>query len=115
MPITSVRGYSDTLTARLGVEYALPKYNTAVRVGYIYDPTPVPAAHLTAELPDIDRHDICAGMSYHIAGYDLHLGLLWVIPRHRSTAMDPNGPPEYKGTFDVTAFVASVGVSGKIM
>jgi long-chain fatty acid transport protein len=113
MTIAQPKNYKDTVTARIGIEYGLPQYHLAVRGGFIYDPTPVPTTTLAADLPDIDRFDACLGASYQVGSFDLHLGLLWVIPQKRTTAPDAN-MPEYKGTFDVTAFVASVGVSGKL-
>ena len=114
MTIVQNKNYKDTVTARIGVEYAMPEKHLALRAGFIYDPTPVPTTTLAADLPDIDRYDACVGASYQVGKYDVHLGGLWVIPQKRTTDSAPN-TPEYKGTFDVQAFVLSIGVSGKIM
>lgn len=113
MTISSPRDYKNTTTLRIGGEYALPNYKTALRLGFIYDPTPIPTTRLTAELPDIDKYDVCAGGSYQLGKFDLHLGLIYVIKQTRQTAMDP-GTPEYKGSFDVQAWVVSLGLSGKL-
>jgi long-chain fatty acid transport protein len=112
--INQPKNYKDTVTLRTGIEYGLPQYKTAVRAGFIYDPSPIPATTLDATLPDVDRYIVTLGASYQLKIFDIHLGLLWVTPQKRTTAPDPNAP-EYKGTFDVQAIVGSIGVSGKIM
>ena len=107
--------YHNTTSLRVGAEYGVPALHMAFRVGYIFDPTPIDTQHLTAQLPDVDRNDLTAGATYVLGDYDVHVGLLWVLPTSRSTANDmtmPNAPP-IKGTFDVSAVVAAVQVSGK--
>jgi long-chain fatty acid transport protein len=107
--------YKDTVTIRFGAEYALPKQHAAVRVGYAYDPTPIPSSTVSASLPDADRHVITAGGSYTMGNYDLHLGLLWVTPSEQDAAEDPAQPtmPTFKGTYGVQAFVASLSLTGR--
>jgi len=105
------QNYEDTFTIRVGAEYKLPAYKAAVRVGYLYDPTPIPATTLTAQLPDVNRNDVTAGGSYSFGDYDVHLGLLWVLPTSRTTSDAPY-MPIHKGTYDVTAFVASITLDG---
>ena len=91
-----------------------PISGSALRAGFIYDPTPVPSQYLTPQLPDIDRDDVTIGATKELGNIDVSVGLLWVIPRTRATATgDATMPPEYKGTYDVSAFVASLTVGGK--
>lgn len=104
--------YEDTWTLRVGAEYALPKQKAAVRVGYIYDPTPIPSTTASAQLPDANRHVISAGGSYAVSKYDLHLGLLYVLPASRETS-DEMYMPEFKGSYEITALVAHLSVTGK--
>jgi long-chain fatty acid transport protein len=108
----SPQNYENTVTLRVGAEYALPKQNAAVRVGYIYDPTPIPPTTVSARLPDADRHDITAGGSYSMKNVDIHLGLLWVLPSSQRTS-DAEYMPQFKGKYEVTAFVASLSLAGK--
>jgi long-chain fatty acid transport protein len=110
--INSVQGYSDTVSLRLGGEYMIPALGLAARAGFIYDPSPIPAAHLTALLPDIDRYNLTLGGSKSFGDYALHVGLLWVLPGSRPTSSGMT--PENKGTFDVSAFVASVTLQGTL-
>lgn len=111
MTISQPENYQDTTSFRVGAEYRLPHLGAAVRAGYIYDPTPIPATTLTAQLPDVDRNDLTIGASKSFGSYAAHLGLLWVLPTTRKTS-DAANMPEYKGSYDVSAFVASVTLSG---
>jgi len=107
----SPENYNDTFTVSVGVDYKLPAYNAAVRVGYIYDPTPIPAESLTAQLPDANRHDLTAGGSYSFGNYDVHLGLLWVLPESRKTS-DTMYTPIHKGTYEIQALVTTLTLGG---
>jgi long-chain fatty acid transport protein len=107
----SPQNYKNTITYRLGVEYALASFKGAVRAGFIYDPTPIPNTTLTARLPDIDRKNVTLGASKYFGEYGAHLGLLWVTPGERD-ASDEMYMPAYKARYGVQAFVASLTVSG---
>jgi long-chain fatty acid transport protein len=113
MVISNPQNYKDTTTLRFGAEYSMPNSAAAIRAGFIYDPTPVPASTLTAQLPDIDRFDITVGGTKWFGTVGLHAGLLFVLPGSRSTDMTPY-TPEYKGKFDVSAFVASIGLQARL-
>lgn len=103
--------YENTITWRLGAEYALPKYKAAVRAGFIYDPTPIPDTTQSAQLPDVNRKNITLGGSYYFGDYSANLGLLWVTPGHRDTSDEPL-MPFFKANYGVHAFVASLSLSG---
>lgn len=107
----AVQNYEDQVTLRFGAEYTFPKYGAAVRLGYLYDPTPIPTSTATAQLPDADRHDFTVGGSYNFGDYGVHLGLLYVIPSKQTTDDTPNAPV-FKAEYEVTAFVASLSLSG---
>jgi long-chain fatty acid transport protein len=110
-PTVAPQDYRNTVTLRVGAEYALPKQKAAVRVGYIYDPTPIPNSTVSAILPDADRHDLTVGGSYSLGNLDLHLAALWVIPTSQTTS-DVEYMPLYKGEYEVTAFVVSLTAAG---
>jgi long-chain fatty acid transport protein len=112
MTITTDEEYEDKVSARIGVEYNLPDVGVGLRAGYIYDPTPIKPQFLTVQLPDVDRNDVTVGASKSFGNYDVHLGFLYVLPASRKTSDDVN-MPVYKGTFDVSAFVASVTLAGR--
>ena len=107
-PLISDRGYEDTFTFRVGVEYDMRWLNLEARAGYAYDPTPIPRDKLTMNLPDIDRHVVSLGGSYHLPqGRWIDVGVLWVLPGDRSTSDKPN-EPLLKGSYDVSALVAAI-------
>ena len=108
------RDYTDTVSIRVGAEFSMPEKNLDLRVGYMYDPSPIPADRLTVSLPDKDRHDITAGASYHLQDgkYNIDFGMLWVLPGDRDTADTPD-EPALKGTFGVTALVTSLSLGAK--
>jgi long-chain fatty acid transport protein len=108
--LVSPQDYEDTVTMRLGVEYALNK-KTAVRAGFIFDPTPIPAETQSARLPDIDRKNVSFGASYDFGRLAAHLGFLWVTPDERDTR-NVMPRPLFAGTYGVEAFVLSVMASG---
>lgn len=103
----SPQNYKNTFTLAVGAEYKWPQYKTALRAGYMYDPTPIPAESLTVQLPDANRHDLTLGGSVGFGNVDVHLGLLWVLPRSRSTS-DEMYRPIHKGEYEIQAFVASL-------
>lgn len=109
----SPQNYEDKVTLRVGAEYALTKQKASIRLGYIYDPTPIPDTTISARLPDADRHDITAGASYSFGNYDVHLGLLWVLPSSQKTS-DAEYMPVFKGKYEVTAFVTSLSLAAKL-
>lgn len=108
----SPQNYEDTVTVRLGAEYQLASHHAAVRAGYVYDPTPIPSTTVSAQLPDGDRHVLTAGGSLGLSGYDVNLGFVYVIPASQTTS-DIDYMPEFKGKYEVTAFVAMLSVGGK--
>jgi long-chain fatty acid transport protein len=107
----AVQNYKNTVSYRLGLEYALKPQQMALRAGFIYDPTPIPNTTLSPQLPDIDRKNITIGASKQFGDFAAHLGLLWVTPGERKTS-DAMYMPEFKGTYGVQAFVASLQLSG---
>jgi len=107
----TIEDYENTITWRVGAEYALPKYKAAVRAGFIYDPTPIPDTAQTAQLPDVNRKNVTLGGSYYFGDYSANLGLLWVTPGNRDTS-DELYMPVFKANYGVQAFVTSLSITG---
>jgi long-chain fatty acid transport protein len=120
---TIPRNFKDTFTARGGVEYQFRDPGVDVRGGYVYDPSPVPANTLTVLQPEIDRHEITAGGTYHLpqslyegAGLrDLFIdvGVLWIIPGSAATSDTAMYEPHHKGEFDMQALVGTVSLGAQ--
>lgn len=103
--------YRNTFSYRLGGEYKIPASKAAVRAGFIYDPTPIPATTMSAQLPDVNRINVTLGGTKEFGDYAAHLGFLWVTPGDRDTSKEMY-TPAFKGTYHVNAFVASLQLSG---
>jgi long-chain fatty acid transport protein len=111
--IPAPRDYKNTWTWRAGAEYRFQDSGFAMRAGYIYDPTPVRSEFLLAELPDVNRNDITVGFTAPVIdNIAAHFAFLWVIPTSRETSMVPEMPVN-KGTYEVTAYVASLTIAGR--
>ncbi|MBJ6762468.1 outer membrane protein transport protein [Myxococcaceae bacterium JPH2] len=86
----------------LGAEYAVTPAVT-VRAGVGYDPTPIPDATLTPELPDSDRYQGALGVTYGIGKLSLTAGYqLLLFAKKESTT--PALPGTYRGSLHVLTF-----------
>ena len=62
-------GFSNTIVPHLGIEYALPlgaKLQLPLRVGYIYEVSPVPPQSGRTNFVDSDRHVFSAGLGFRL-------------------------------------------------
>lgn len=95
--------FHDTVTPRVGVEYRAPvgPHTLAVRAGYVYDPTPVPAQAGVTNFIDADRHtaSLGAGMVLRHLGAWLPGALtldlqasVQILPTRSITKADPTDP-----------------------
>jgi long-chain fatty acid transport protein len=100
-----VNGWHNTFTERAGAEYHGDGFT--IRGGAYYDPSPVPAAHLTPSSPDDSRIGITAGASYQLAAAwtaDAFVEQMWLLERH-TTSVDT-----MPATFGGSAIVLGAGV-----
>jgi long-chain fatty acid transport protein len=99
-------GWHDTVTVRAGAEWHHTPKLTA-RAGAYFDPSPVPAEHLTPSSPDSTRIAATAGASYRLAAAwtaDIFGEHMWLL-RRDTTSVDTM-PASYGGT----ALVLGAGV-----
>jgi long-chain fatty acid transport protein len=79
MPDQSIaKDWSHTVSMHLGGQYQLTD-EWAVRLGLIYDPSPVPADTLGPDIPDSARVSVCAGAGYQTGPLRADLGYQLVI------------------------------------
>lgn len=103
------RQWDDTVVVRVGAEYATERW--AIRGGYAYDPTPVPDSTLDFTLPDVDRNILTLGATFGFTeNIEVDASFWYLIPGENDTAPEPFAPP-VKGTYEVSAFVASLGIN----
>ncbi|MDY6973464.1 MAG: outer membrane protein transport protein [Thermodesulfobacteriota bacterium] len=70
-PVTT--GAEDTWRFQVGMEYFVVK-SLALRCGYIYDPAAIKKETISPMLPDMDIHEIFAGIGLRIGKFFLELG-----------------------------------------
>jgi len=108
------QNYEDKWTYRVGVQYNAKNVPLSLRLGYVYDPTPIPGTTVSAQLPDADRNVLTAGASVTmLKDYTVSLGLLTVLPSDQVTSDADPYQPAFKGTYEVQAFVASLSFNGR--
>jgi long-chain fatty acid transport protein len=98
--------WHDTVSVRAGAELQSTSKLVA-RFGGYYDPSPVPAEHLTPTAPDSTRVALTAGASYRFSpawSADAFAEQMWIL-RRDTTSVDTM-PASYGGT----ALVLGAGV-----
>jgi long-chain fatty acid transport protein len=103
--VVQPNNWRDTFTVRAGTEYKTGAF--VVRGGGYFDPSPVPAAHLTPSAPDSTRIAATAGVSWQFAAAwaaDVFGEQMWLL-RRDTTSVDTM-PASYGGT----AMVIGAGV-----
>jgi long-chain fatty acid transport protein len=72
------KNWNDVINFRLGAEYELSEA-LALRMGYVWDPTPVPPETLDTLLPDSNRHDVSIGLGYKSGSISVDLAYMAII------------------------------------
>lgn len=103
---SSARDYRDTVNLRIGGEYNFGI--ASARLGYGFDPTPIPRTTVDPGLPDGHRHLLAAGVGIRLPkDIKIDASYLWVLPTHRRTAPDLY-EPLLKARYEFTAHVFSL-------
>ena len=84
------KNWDDVYSIRFGVDYQLTE-SFAVRCGYLYDESPIPAETLDYAMPSSDRHMVSTGFGYSIGQWtvDTHYAYVTLIG-DRSIATRPS-------------------------
>ena len=99
-PATLPQDWKAAWTAGLSAEYqACPDW--ALRAGYQFIQSPVPAATLAPTLPDDDRSVVSVGVGYHHGAHALDLAFLYSFFHLRTTTTQR--VPPYNGTYDINS------------
>jgi len=102
--------YANSRIYRLGVEREINE-SFAVRGGYFYDESPVPAESVSPLLPDADRHGLCLGLTYRSGRFWIDVANWYLIFSDRST--EGLNREHYEGVYENRAelFAVSFGLS----
>jgi long-chain fatty acid transport protein len=94
------KNWMDQVSVHIGGEFN-PTRSVAVRLGFVYDPTPSPKGTLTPDLPDSNRIKITAGVGWkHDIGIGVDLGYQFVVLTGAESLA-----PGFNGTYSGTAQV----------
>ncbi|HEX9206290.1 MAG TPA: outer membrane protein transport protein, partial [Candidatus Deferrimicrobiaceae bacterium] len=105
--VVRAQNWEDVMAFRAGLEYRVTD-PIALRVGYSYDPTPVPAETLSPLLPDSDRNYYTAGAGFKFGNWTIDISGIYIDKKDRNVSNiraenSPTGAPnagqngEWKG------------------
>jgi long-chain fatty acid transport protein len=103
----SRKAWKDVCALRLGAEYRVTD-PLALRAGFVYDPSPVPAETMGPELPDADRLNYMVGAGYKIGPWTIDVAGMYIDKRDRTVTN-----PQFSGTWKGDAWLASMDVGYK--
>jgi long-chain fatty acid transport protein len=112
--------WKDVCAVRVGLEYRVTD-PLALRVGFVYDPTPVPADTIGPELPDSNRMNYMVGAGYKIGRVTIDVAGMYIDKKDR-TVNNQSVPPisaggtpgtGFNGTWTGNAWLAGLDVGVK--
>jgi len=104
---SDAKNWNNTVAVRLGAEYYLLADNLPVRLGFIFDQSPVPDDTVGPELPDADRYLIAAGVGYRWGGLEADLAYQFLLTPEQATS----STAPVVGTRDAQAHIFAFGLS----
>jgi len=109
--------WKDVVAIRVGGEYRVTD-PLALRLGFVYDPSPVPADTLGPLLPDSNRFFYAAGAGYKVGAWTIDLAYMYLDKKDRTVNNQVNlAPPKtgsgFNGTWTGDAHLVSLDVGYK--
>ena len=109
--------WKDVVAARIGGEYRVTD-PLALRLGFVYDPSPVPADTLGPLLPDSNRLFYSAGAGYKFGAWTIDLAYMYLDKKDRTVNNQVNlAPPRtgsgFNGTWTGDAHLVSLDLGYK--
>ena len=101
----SNKAWKDVCAFRLGAEYRVTD-PLALRAGFVYDPSPVPADTMGPELPDADRLNYMVGAGYKIGSWTIDGAFMYIDKFDRTVTN-----PQFNGTWTGNAWLAGLDVA----
>lgn len=93
----TAKNWKDVIAVYVGGEYRVID-PLALRLGFRYDPTPVPASTMGPELPDADKLYYCAGLGYKYSNWIFDVAYMYVQKKDRTVNNQTAPPPPSVGT-----------------
>jgi long-chain fatty acid transport protein len=109
--------WKDKVAVYVGGEYRVTD-PLALRLGFRYDPTPVPANTMSPLLPDSDKMYYCAGAGYKVRNWTFDLAYMYVDKKDRTVNDQVNvAPPSigtgFNGTWEGDAHLVALDIGYK--
>ena len=106
--------WKDVMAFRLGGEYRVTD-PLALRLGFAYDPTPVPAETMSPLLPDADRLSYMAGVGYKYKNWTFDGSYFYADKKDRTVNNQVNATPPsigsgFNGTWKGDAHLVALDV-----
>ena len=89
--------WKDVCAIRVGLEYRVTD-PLALRAGFVYDPSPVPANTMGPELPDSDRLNYMVGLGYKIGPWTIDVAGMYIDKKDRTVNNQSVPPISASGT-----------------
>jgi long-chain fatty acid transport protein len=98
------KNWNNVVAFRVGAEYRVTD-PLALRAGFVFDPSPVPAATMGPELPDADKLHYALGAGYKIGNVTIDGALLYIDKKDRTVTNQ-----QFSGTWTGDAWLAGLDV-----
>jgi long-chain fatty acid transport protein len=111
----SPKSWNDVVALRLGAEFRVTD-PLALRAGFYYDPTPVPAETLGPELPDATRLNYTVGAGYKVGPWTIDGAFMYIDKKDRTVSnfrLEGANPVGQIGTWTGNAWLAGLDVGYK--
>jgi long-chain fatty acid transport protein len=107
----AAKNWKDVCAVRLGAEYRVTA-PLALRAGFVYDPTPVPASTMGPELPDALKIDYMIGAGYKIGAWTIDVAGMYVDKKDRTVNNQNNATlTGFNGTWTGNSWLAGLDIS----
>jgi len=106
------KNWNDVIALRLGAEFRVTD-PLALRAGFAYDPSPVPADTMGPELPDAHRFNYMVGAGYKVANWTIDGAFMYVDKFDRTVnnqAFTAAGGSGFNGTWTGDAWLVGLDV-----
>lgn len=112
---TSTKNWKDVCAIRVGTEYRVTD-PLALRLGFAWDPSPVPAETLGPDLPDSDRLNYMVGVGYKIGKWTIDIAGMYIDKKDRTISnirVEGGNPVGQNGTWTGNVWLAGLDVGYK--
>lgn len=106
----AAKNWNDVCALRVGAEYRVID-PLALRIGFVYDPTPVPASTMGPELPDATRMNYTVGAGYKVGNVTIDGAFMYIDKFDRTVSNQSVATLKgFNGTWSGNAWLAGLDV-----